>query len=313
MAGEAEFDAWTVGGSYERYMGRWSRPLASAFLAWLDAPPGADWIDVGCGTGALTAAVLAERAPRSVLAVDPSEDFLAHARSRIDDRRVTFARAEAQRLPVADAAADVVGSALVLNFLPDRRAALAEMQRALRPDGLLGFYVWDYPGGGMEMIDVFWKTAAEIDAGAGALDEARRFDFCTRDRLAALCAEAGLREAAVEAIAVEIAFPGFEDFWQPFTLGAGPAPGYCASLGEDARAALKAALDRRLGDGPIRMGARAWAARGRRRLSRSSTLVRRSRSAAWGATDKGFAGWSARRPGVARPFCVAHARTGTVA
>ena len=136
--------------------------------------------------------------------------------------RARFGRAEAQRLPVADAAADVVGSALVLNFLPDRRAALAEMQRVLRPDGLLGFYVWDYPGGGMEMIDVFWKAAAEIDAGAGALDEARRFDVLHPRPPGGALRRGGAARGGGRGDRGRDAFPGFEDFWQPFTLGAGP-------------------------------------------------------------------------------------------
>lgn len=116
-------------------MGRWSRQVAAAFLARLDAPAGADWVELGCGTGALTAAVLAAGAPRSLVAVDPSEDFLAAARAAVPDPRVRFERGQAGALPAADATIDVAVSGLVLNFVPDRPAALADLLRALRPGG----------------------------------------------------------------------------------------------------------------------------------------------------------------------------------
>ncbi|MGK9168774.1 class I SAM-dependent methyltransferase [Inquilinus limosus] len=253
-------DAWRAGQSYEQYMGRWSRRIAARFIAWLAPPRDADWLEIGCGTGALTATILADAAPRSVLAIDPSADFVAHARSTIDDTRVRFEVADARSLPAAEASVDVVASALVLNFIPDRPAALAEMRRVLRPDGLLAFYVWDYPGGGMGFIDAFWKAVAELGLQSGAPDEGQRFPFCTRDGLTALCREAGFRSVAVEPIEIETVFPDFEAFWQPFTLGAGPAPSYCVGLPEERRAALKAQLAGMLGTGsPIRLGARAWA------------------------------------------------------
>jgi SAM-dependent methyltransferase len=255
-----EFDAWSVGQNYEHYMGRWSRRIAAKFVEWLAPPRDAAWLEVGCGTGALTATVLAQCAPRSILSTDPSEAFLAHARSTIDDRRVRFEAASAQGLPADDASMDVAASALVLNFVPDRPSALAEMQRVLKPDGLLSFYVWDYPGGGMGFIDAFWKAAAEVDPQAAALDEGKRFPFCTRDGLAEICHAAGLRSPAIEPIEIETVFPDFEAFWQPFTLGAGPAPGYYASLPEDHRAVLTSHLANALkSNGPIRLAARAWA------------------------------------------------------
>jgi SAM-dependent methyltransferase len=160
---------------------------------------------------------------------------------------------------------DVAASALVLNFVPDRPSALAEMQRVLKPDGLLSFYVWDYPGGGMGFIDAFWKAAAEVDPQAAALDEGKRFPFCTRDGLAEICHAAGLRSPAIEPIEIETVFPDFEAFWQPFTLGAGPAPGYYASLPEDHRAVLTSHLANALkSNGPIRLAARAWAVKAHR-------------------------------------------------
>lgn len=262
MSGSAAFDAWSAGKSYEHYMGRWSRLVAEKFVAWL-APPGqAAWLEVGCGTGALTAAILAGAAPRSILSIDPSADFVAHARAATGDGRVRFEVADALKLPAEPASIDVVTSGLVLNFVPDRPAALAEMQRVLKPDGLLSFYVWDYPGGGIGFIHEFWRAAVDIDPAAAELGEGRRFPFCTREGLLALCQEAGLRDAAIAPIEVETRFEDFEAFWQPFTLGAGPAPGYCMSLTEEHRARLKAHLAERLGPrGPVTLVARAWMAR----------------------------------------------------
>jgi SAM-dependent methyltransferase len=259
MNDAAEFDAWSAARNYEQYMGRWSRQLAQKFVAWLAPPRDAQWLEIGCGTGALTAAILAQGAPQSIVAIDPSADFVAYARAAIDDARARFELGDAQNLPASAASIDVVTSGLVLNFIPDKLAALAEMQRVLRPGGLLAFYVWDYPGGGVGFIDAFWKAAADIDPRAAALDEAKRFPFCSRDGLAALCREAGLDSPIVEPLEIETRFPDFEAFWQPFTLGAGPAPGYCVSLPDDQRETLRTRLAEVLGEGPIVLTARAWA------------------------------------------------------
>lgn len=256
----AQFDAWSAGQNYEHYMGRWSRQMAAEYLRWLTPPRRAGWLEVGCGTGALTATLLADCNPKTVLAIEPSKDFIAYARSMVTDKRVSFEIADAAKLPAADGTVDIVTSALVLNFIPDKIAALAEMKRVLRPEGLLSFYVWDYPGGGMGFIDAFWRAAAEIDEKAKALDEAKRFPFCTREGLTALCREAGLASPTIEPLEIETAFPDFEALWRPFTLGAGPAPGYCMALPEEQRDRLKAKLAENLGtEGPIRLIGRAWA------------------------------------------------------
>ncbi len=261
MSGKsAKHDVWASGESYERYMGRWSRQIAARFLDWLDAPKGLDWADVGCGTGALTQTILSARAPRSVVGIEPSEGFVSHARSTITDELAEFRAGGAEDLPLDDDAVDVVASALVLNFVPDRVRALKEMQRVTRPGGIVSFYVWDYPGGGMGFIDAFWKAAAERDPKAAELDESERFPFCTKEGLAALCGEAGVVDAEVRAIEIPTVFPTFADFWQPFTLGVGPAPAYYASLSEEEKTELHRTLARRIGIGePIELVARAWA------------------------------------------------------
>ena len=208
--------------------------MAAEFLHWLTPPRRAGWLEVGCGTGALTATgLLSECNPKTVLAIEPSKDFIAYARSMVTDKRVSFEIADASsKLPVAEVGTvDIVTSALVLNFIPDKIAALAEMKRVLRPEGLLSFYAWDYPGGGMGFIDAFWKAAADIDEKAKERSmRPNAFPSAPREGLAALCREAGLASPAIEPIEIETAFPDFEAFWRPFTLGAGPAPGYCMAL-----------------------------------------------------------------------------------
>jgi ubiquinone/menaquinone biosynthesis C-methylase UbiE len=264
MTEPAAFDAWSAGASYEQYMGRWSRRIATDFVDWLEPPREADWLEIGCGTGALTAAVLAKSGPRTILATDQSGGFIAHARDTIDDPRARFEVADARNLPADDASVDVVTSGLVLNFVPDRVAALREMQRVLKPGGLVSFYVWDYPGGGMGFISAFWQAARAIDPKTEQLNEKSRFPFCTREGLAAICAEAGLPAPDVATIEIETLFSDLEAFWTPFTLGAGPAPGYCMSLPEDDRQRLKSSLAERFGaEGPISLTARAWAVKTR--------------------------------------------------
>lgn len=265
MAGSGRHDAWTSADSYDGYMGRWSRPIAARFVDWLDQPPGRDWIELGCGTGALTAAVVAKGAPRSLLAVEPSEGFLASARARVTDGAVEFRQGDAASLAaVPPASRDVAVSGLVLNFVPDRCGALADLRRIVRPGGTVAFYVWDYPGGGIGFMRAFWTAAAALDPGARDLTEDRRFPFCTPDGLTALMVDAGLRSPECVALESPSIFADFDDLWLPFTRGAGPAPGYCASLPEDARSRLRSALSDALpreADGSIRLGTRAWALR----------------------------------------------------
>ncbi|WP_287158643.1 class I SAM-dependent methyltransferase [Mesorhizobium sp.] len=145
MAEAARHDAWQAGDSYDLYMGRWSRQIAPLFLDWLDPAEGLDWLEVGCGTGALSAAILARCNPSSLVSIDPSEGFLAKARANVPDERVEFLAGDAQALSVKSGSKDMVVSALVLNFIADKQKALAEMRRVARPGATIGFYVWDYP------------------------------------------------------------------------------------------------------------------------------------------------------------------------
>lgn len=265
MSQQSRHDAWRAGESYDLYMGRWSRQIAPRFLDWLNPPERLDWLEIGCGTGALSAAIVARCEPASFSAVEPSEGFLERARTNVPDKDAQFLKGDAQALPVGDASKDMIVSGLVLNFVPDKAKALAEMKRVARSGATVAFYVWDYPGGGMELMRAFWSAAASLDVKAQDLTEDRRFPFCTPEGLTGLAAAAGLGSVGCTAIEVPTVFKNFEDYWRPFTLGAGPAPGYCTSLDPDARERLKENLSRSLprgSDGSIPLKARAWAVRG---------------------------------------------------
>jgi len=255
-------DTWERGNPYEQYVGRWSRRVAPLFLAWLRIPAGRRWLDVGCGTGALCAAIVDHCAPSAVAAVEPSEGFLETAKQNLAGR-AAFHHGSATAIPLGDASVDVVVSGLVLNFVPDQRAALAEMARVTGKGGTIAAYVWDYAGK-MELMRFFWDAAVEIDPDASKLDEGIRFPLCRPAALDKLFVDAGLGGVEVQPIDIPTRFTTFDDYWQPFLGGQGPAPAYVMSLDEAARARLRDRIRARLpiqADGSISLTARAWAAR----------------------------------------------------
>jgi trans-aconitate methyltransferase len=256
---------WTSGDAYEGFVGRWSRVVADEFIRWLAAPTKRRWQDVGCGTGVLTETIIAAQDPASVHGIDPSDAFVAFARGRVRDHRVTFATGAAQALASRSAAFDVVVSGLVLNFVPDPRSAASEFARVLRPGGIVGAYVWDYAGE-MQMLRHFWDAAAELDPASRELDEGRRCSICKPESLIALLQSAWFRSVEARAIDVPTDFTDFDDFWRPFLGGRAPAPAYAMSLSEDQRTALRERVRQSLPserDGSIRLAARAWAVKGR--------------------------------------------------
>lgn len=256
-------DTWQRGDPYEQYVGRWSRRVAPPFLAWLGIAPGRRWLDVGCGTGALSAAILDACSPLSVTGVEPSEGFLAKAKEQLEGR-VDLRQETAGEIRAPDDAFDATVCGLVLNFVPDAPLALREMARVTAPGGTIAAYVWDYAGK-MELMRHFWDAAVELDPGAAKLDEGVRFPICRPEPLAGLFAGAGLREAQVTAIDIPTPFESFDDYWRPFLGGQGPAPSYAMALDEAARARLRDRIRGRLpqsADGTINLIARAWAVRG---------------------------------------------------
>ncbi len=258
-------DVWANGDAYELYVGRWSRLVAREFLTWLSLPPGQDWLDVGCGTGALSQTILDDASPRRVIGIDPSDGFVSFAGSSVVDPRATFRTGDAQKLPVADDCFDATVSGLVLNFVLDQQKAVHEMKRATRSGGIVAAYVWDYAGE-MQMMRRFWDAAVALDATAASLDEGRRFALCQPEPLAKLFQDAGLDDVTVRAIDVQTVFRNFADYWTPFLGGQAPAPGCCMSLSEGRRAMLRDRIRKTLqpsgGDASIHLIARSWAMRG---------------------------------------------------
>jgi len=255
-------DTWERGSPYEQYVGRWSRRVAPQFLSWLNIPPGRKWLDVGCGTGALCAAIVDCCSPSSVAGVEPSEGFLRTAQENLAGRAVLH-RGSATAIPLNDASVDVVVSGLVLNFVPDPRAALLEMARVAGKGGTIAAYVWDYAGK-MELMRFFWDAAVELDRDAAKLDEGVRFPLCRPEALEALFASSGMDEVEAEPIDIPTPFVNFDDYWRPFLGGQGPAPAYAMSLDETARVRLRDRIRECLpiaANGSISLTARAWAAR----------------------------------------------------
>jgi trans-aconitate methyltransferase len=256
---------WGASDAYEQWMGRWSRKVAPLFLTWIDAPRRARWIDVGCGTGALSAAVLDRCEPEQVVGIDSASVFLEAARHQVGDPRVSFRQGDAQALPEADGFFDVAVSGLVLNFVPDREAMLREMTRVVRPGGTVALYVWDYAGH-MQVMRHFFDAASALDPRARDFDDGVQAPVCRPRPLSALFAQSGLTDVAVQPIDIPAAFASFDDYWAPFLGGTGSAPKYCMSLSEEARAALREALRERVPTGPdgeILLAIRAWAVQGR--------------------------------------------------
>lgn len=257
-------DRWAAGSTYESFMGRWSRLLAPRFVAWLSVPPNAHWLDVGCGTGALSDAICAGARPASVMACDPSESFVEYARAHRVDRRISFVVAGVGRLPTRPGGFDSITSALALNFFPEPEAAIDEMRRSAATGGLVSACVWDYAGR-MDLLRRFWDAAAAMDPRARDLDEGRRFPLCRPDALVALFRGGGLRQVVCESVEIPTRFSSFSELWTPFLGGTGPAPSYVASLDPYGREALAERLDRSLPrepGGAIGLVARAWVVRG---------------------------------------------------
>jgi SAM-dependent methyltransferase len=264
MAEATGAHVWGNTATYEAYMGRWSRPVAEAALAWLRLPPGLTWLDVGCGTGALTQAILDLADPGAVLGVDPSADFLAAA-GQITDPQVGFAIGDAGALPVASDAYDVVIAGLVLHFVPDPQPAVQEMMRTARRGGSVAAYVWDFAGE-RQFTRYLWRAATALDPAASAQDPSLQAPMCQPEPLTALFAGTGLQDVTQHAAVVPTVFRDFDDYWQPHLLGgSSPAQRYVASLGDGQRTALRERLHATLPiaeDGSIPLLGRLWAVRG---------------------------------------------------
>jgi SAM-dependent methyltransferase len=243
--------------AYARFMGRFSEPLAVEFADLAQVRAGVRALDVGCGPGALTAQLVQRLGADAVSAIDPSESFVDALRARFPGVDVHAGAAE--QLPFADDSFDLALAQLVVHFMSDPVAGLQEMARVTRPGGLVAACVWDHSGGGGP-LSVFWRAVNDIDPHAR--DESGLAGL-REGHLAELCAAAGLTDVESTSLTIEVPFATFTEWWEPFTLGVGPAGAYVASLDEARLEVLRTRCAQLLPAAPFQLAASAWCAKGR--------------------------------------------------
>jgi SAM-dependent methyltransferase len=244
--------------AYDRFMGRWSRPLAAKFVRLADPQPGWRALDVGCGPGALTAELVTRLGEDAVAAVDLSAPFVRGVAERFPG--VDVRSASAEHLPWPDAGFDLAAAQLVVHFMTDPVAGLAEMARVVRPGGVVTACVWDFGGPGGPLTD-FWRAVHDLDPTAVGESE---LPGTAEGQLERLAAAAGLVDVVGGRLSVRLRIERFDDWWEPFTLGVGPAGDYVAGLDDDARGRLRAHCAEVLPAEPFTLESVAWTVRARR-------------------------------------------------
>jgi SAM-dependent methyltransferase len=242
--------------AYDAFMGRYSAPLAPQLADLARVSAGQRALDVGCGTGMLTGELVGRLGASSVSAVDPSTPFVESVRDRYP--AVDVQQAKAELLPFPDDSFDAALAQLVVHFMSDPVAGLAEMARVTRPGGLVAACVWDHAGG-RGPLSVFWSAARDLDPG---VEDESALAGAREGHLSELLTAAGLRQIEEIPLSVGVEHPSFEEWWEPFTLGVGPAGAYVVGLSEEERAALRDHCRRALPEAPFVLLARAWAVRG---------------------------------------------------
>jgi SAM-dependent methyltransferase len=243
--------------AYRRFMGRYSEPLAVQFADLAGIARGQRVLDVGCGPGALTAVLASRAGTDAVSAVEPSASFAAATRERLPG--VDVRQSPAEELPFPDDAFDAALAQLVVHFMTDPVAGLRQMARVTRPGGVVAACVWDHAGG-RGPVSAFWRAVRELDPAA---DDESGLAGAREGHLAGLFAQAGLDAIRASTLTVRVGQADFASWWEPFTLGVGPAGAYLAALDDDHRNALREQCRRQLPDGPFEVSALAWAATGR--------------------------------------------------
>jgi SAM-dependent methyltransferase len=240
--------------AYDRFMGRYSVPLAPLFADFARAD--GQVLDVGCGPGALTAELVGRLGAEAISAVDPSQPFVEAVRERHPG--VTVKRAAAEELPFGEQEFDAALAQLVVHFMKDPVAGLREMARVTREGGVVAASVWDH-GGGQGPLSVYWGAVHELDP---AVDDESKLAGAREGDLSRLLGAAGLQDIAEDELWVSVEHQTFDDWWEPYMLGVGPAGDYVTQLDENGRARLRELCQERLPEPPFEVRARAWAARG---------------------------------------------------
>jgi SAM-dependent methyltransferase len=248
--------AFTDAAAYDAFMGRYSVPLAPQLADFAGVSSGQEALDIGCGTGALTGELARRVGAASVSACDPSEGFVASMRERYPN--VDIRQASAEELPYDAGRFDATLAQLVVHFMTDPVAGLAEMRRVTKPGGVVAACVWDHAGG-QGPLSEFWRCVHIVDPDA--VDESSRAG-AREDQLAEFLTFAGLHDIADAMLALEVEHPTFEEWWDPYTRGVGPAGAYIEGLPPSQRTELEEVCRRELGGGPFTVRAGAWAARG---------------------------------------------------
>jgi ubiquinone/menaquinone biosynthesis C-methylase UbiE len=233
---------FTDGEAYERLMGRWSRLVGEVFLGWLDVPKGLQWLDVGCGNGAFTEELIGHCAPATVIAIDPSDDQLAYARTRRGVKTAEFRVGDAQKLPFANHSFDVAVMALVISFLTDPAQAVAEMARVVRPSGWVATYMWDIPGGGAPTDPIYVSLES---MGMTSVRPANPV-VSRREAMEDLWQKAGLESIDTRVIRIPVVYSDFDDFWDSNTVLIGPQGKLIAGMSASEREQLRTDLRDRL-------------------------------------------------------------------
>lgn len=238
---------------YDRFMGRYTVPLARALADEVGVERGMRTLDVGCGPGGLTSELAARVGPENVAAIDPAEQFVAACRARVPG--VDAVQGVAEALPWEDDAFDAALACLVIAFMRDADAGIREMARVTRPGGKIGVCMWDTAGGGMEMLRLFWSAMKAVKPGVEG--EQRRAGTSEGD-IADRLRRAGLGGVTGGALEVTVSYSGFEDFWEPFTFAVGPSGQALAAFDDEQRLLVREALRAELPDGPFDLAARSW-------------------------------------------------------
>ena len=238
---------------YDRFMGRYTVQLAPVLADEAGVDRGVRVLDVGCGPGGLTSELADRVGAESVAAIDPAEQFVTACRERNPGADVR--RGVAEELPWEDDTFDAALSSLVIAFMRDADAGLREMKRVTRPGGKVVVCMWDIAGGGMTMLRLFWEAMKVVKPEVEG--ERMRVGIAAGD-IAERMRRAGFREVTDGALEVSVDYSGFEDFWQPFTFGVGPAGQALAALDDDERAAVREAARAELPAGPLTLAARCW-------------------------------------------------------
>lgn len=255
--------------SYELWMGRWSRRLAPSFVAFADLPEGTHLLDLGCGTGVLSLAVLENVEDSDVIGVDPAEAYISYCRDMISNERLCFEVGDALDIPFNNNSFDATASLLILQELPDTELALKEMLRVTRPGGLIVASQWDFANG-MPMLRLFWNTVLEVSPSEASRDAAEKcmdVDYPDETALQDLWQRAGLVESSTKRLKVEMEFDSFDDYWTPFLSNATPASSFARTLEPDEifeiRERLRKKINREKMERSFCLSSFAWAVRGK--------------------------------------------------